>query len=168
MAAMKNHEPPKTRKEPRLPDWRDEMNLAEFPITLLTDRAPDGQNTLEFKDTITDQSTGEPVTRIFTLSSPDRYGLPTPKDAEVILALIHLTKVRNDFTERTVNFSRYELMNLLGWPNYGETYKRLEESLTRWTAVFLDYKKAWWDNDRQSWVNEKFHIIDQVTLYELG
>ena len=28
---------------------RDEMNLAEFPITLLTDRVPDGLKTIEFQ-----------------------------------------------------------------------------------------------------------------------
>ncbi len=31
---------------------RDEMNLAEFPITLLADRTPRGQKTLVFRDGI--------------------------------------------------------------------------------------------------------------------
>ena len=30
--------------------WKDELNLAEFPIAALTDRVPDGQTTLVFED----------------------------------------------------------------------------------------------------------------------
>ena len=30
--------------------WKDELNLAEFPIAALTDRVPDGQLTLVFED----------------------------------------------------------------------------------------------------------------------
>ena len=30
------------------PGWKDELNLAEFPIAALTDRIPDGQTTLGF------------------------------------------------------------------------------------------------------------------------
>ena len=32
------------------PGWKDELNLAEFPIAALTDRVPDGQTTLVFED----------------------------------------------------------------------------------------------------------------------
>ena len=30
------------------PGWKDELNLAEFPIAALTDRIPDGQTTSGF------------------------------------------------------------------------------------------------------------------------
>jgi hypothetical protein len=30
--------------------WKDELNLAEFPITALTDRIPAGRTTLVFED----------------------------------------------------------------------------------------------------------------------
>ena len=32
------------------PGWKDELNLAEFPIAALTDRIPDGQTTMVFED----------------------------------------------------------------------------------------------------------------------
>ena len=34
---------------------KDEMNLAEFPITLLTDRVPKGQKVIQYQDKIFDE-----------------------------------------------------------------------------------------------------------------
>ena len=55
----------------------------------------------------------------------------------VIVGLIQLTKLRNDFTNPTVTFTRYELLRLLGWPDQTRYYRRLTESLRRWVAVTL-------------------------------
>jgi hypothetical protein len=145
---------------------RDELNLAEFPITFLGDRVPEGQDTLEYKDTVRDPRTGELVTRKLTITASTKYGLPTAKDDEIILGLMHLTKLANKYTKRQVSFSRYELIHLLGWPDTGQSYARVEESLNRWMTVTLFYDKAWWDNARQSWVDEKFHVLEHVSLYE--
>src|SRR5436305_14095135 len=94
---------------------RDEMNLAEFPIALLADRAPRGQKTLYFED-----QHGR-----LTVTGSDAHGLPTAVDSDVIVALIYLTKLRNDFRDVKVHFSRYELIKLLNWPVEGGSYKRL-------------------------------------------
>jgi Replication initiator protein A len=145
---------------------RDEMNFAEFPIALLSDRVPSGMSMLEFHDTIRDQNTGQDVIRRVTIDAPERFGLPTALDDEVILGLIQLTKVRNNFTERTVHFSRYELIHLLGWADNGVSYRRLEESLDRWVRITLDYQRAWWDNRQKGWVDEKFHILERVSLFD--
>lgn len=151
-----------------LADARDELNLAEFPITLLSDRQPNGVNTLEFQDVITDPQSNTRVTRKLTISVADKYGLPTAKDDEVLLALVYLTRRANNFTDRKVPFSRYEIVHLLGWPDTGQSYRRVEESLDRWCGVYLDYEKAWWDKHSKSWVDEKFHVLDRVTLYDAG
>jgi hypothetical protein len=135
---------------------RDEMNLAEFPITLLTDRVPDGLKTLEF------EAGGGKL----TVSGSDAWGLPTAIDADVIVGLIQLTKVRNNFTEPTVSFTRYELLKLLGWPDRGAYYKRLDESLHRWVGVTLRYDEAWWDNDIKTKVDASFHILESVVILE--
>src|SRR5215212_1862834 len=91
-----------------LPACKDELNLAEFPIALLTDRVPSGQKTIEFQDQIYDERKGQVIT------ASDKYGLPTSKDDEVILGLIQLTKQANDFTDRRVDFIRLDLLKLLG------------------------------------------------------
>ena len=135
---------------------RDEMNLAEFPITLLTERVPDGLKTIEF------QAGGGKL----VVSGSDDYGLPTAADGDVIVGLIQLTKIRNDFTDPAVDFTRYELLKLLGWPDRGAYYQRLDDSLHRWVGVTLRYDEAWWDNEIKCRVNAAFHILESVVIIE--
>jgi hypothetical protein len=144
---------------------KDELNLAEFPIAALTDRVPDGQTTLVFEDRL-DQRDGPPIVRRLTIMAPSKHGLPAAVDDEVIVGLIQLTKRRNNFTDPKVTFSRYELIELLGWPHSGQSYRRIEEALNRWVGVVLMYENAWWDNAAKSWVDESFHILENVSLYD--
>src|SRR3954471_11298519 len=98
---------------------RDEMILAEFPIGLLSERVPPGCKTLVYE--------GRHGKLIITGS--DAFGLPTALDTDVIIGLIRLTKLRNNFTEATVPFTRHELLTSMGWPNRGQYYRRLHDSL---------------------------------------
>jgi hypothetical protein len=145
--------------------WKDELNLAEFPIAALTDRVPDGQLTLVFEDKL-ERRDSAPIVRRLTIMGTPKHGLPTSLDDEVLVGLIQLTKRRSNFTDPRVTFSRYELIELLGWPQSGHSYRRIEEALHRWVGVVLMYENAWWDNAAKSWVDENFHILDNVTLYD--
>src|SRR4051794_9152100 len=137
---------------------RDELNLAEFPIALLADRVPRGQKTLYFED-----RHGR-----LTITGSDAYGLPTATDTDVIVALIYLTKIRNHFKDTKVNFSRYEIIKLLNWPDESWCYKRLDESFNRWGGVWLVYDKCWWDNRLKKHISAKMHILDSVIFAEPG
>src|SRR3954454_20075488 len=86
---------------------RDEMNLCEFPITLLTDRVPKDQTEDVYQDEIYDERSGRLLARKLTIQAGG-YGLTTAADDEVILALIQLTKQKNNFTNKRVEFSRLE------------------------------------------------------------
>lgn len=149
------------------PAWqgRDELNLAEFPIALLASRPRRDLKTVHFQDRVWDRSRGEWVTRRLVISASDQYGLPTALDDEVILGLIQLSR-EDDFASRRVFFSRYHLLQVLGWRHEGKSYARLETSLKRWLGVTLYYEKAWWDKAAQAWVDENFHILEQVSLYD--
>jgi len=147
------------------PGWKDELNLAEFPIAALTDRVPDGQTTLVFEDRL-ERRDSPPIVRRLTIMGTHKHGLPTSFDDEVLVGLIQLTKRRSNFTDPKVQFSRYELIELLGWPQSGQSYRRIEEALHRWVGVLLMYENAWWDNAAKSWVDENFHVLDNVTLYD--
>ena len=147
----------------RLNGGRDELNLAEFPITLLSDRVPDGCKTLIFEDKVFDQQAGELVTRKLTVTGSNAYGLPTAVDDEVLVALLQLTKLAG-FRDPKVHFSRYEVLQVLGWKDVGKNYLRVEEALNRWMGVTLYYEKAWWDNEAKAWIDAKFHILDNVTV----
>jgi Replication initiator protein A len=143
---------------------KDEMNLAEFPITLLTDRVPEGQKILQYQDEIFDEKTSRIISRKLTISASESYGLPTAVDDDVILGLIQLTKVANNFTSRKVAFSRSDLIRMLGWPDSGFSYRRIATSLKRWLGVSLVYENAWWDKRQQAWTTKGFHIIDNFEL----
>ena len=143
---------------------RDEMNLAEFPIALLTDRIPKDQKEAVYQDEIFDERTGRTLARKLTIQAGNR-GLTTAVDDEVILALIQLTRTKNGFSIPRVEFSRFELINMLGWPNAGTSYERIELALDRWTSVYLKYENAWRDNRTKKWTSpEGFHIIDNFKL----
>jgi hypothetical protein len=47
---------------------RDEMNLAEFPVALLTDRVPKDQKEAVYQDEIYDERTGLTLSRKLTIS----------------------------------------------------------------------------------------------------
>jgi len=109
---------------------RDEMNLAEFPIAILGTGRP--------KKASPDHQHQAPKTIYFedkhgrlTVTASDEYGLPTAADTDVIVALMYLTKLRNNFKDVKVNFSRYELIKLLNWQDDGESYRRLDLSFNR-------------------------------------
>ena len=138
---------------------RDEMNLAEFPITLLTDRVPKDQKEAVYQDEIYDERTGRTLSRRLTIQAGN-YGLTTAVDDEVILALIQITKQKGGFTSRKVEFNRHELIQMLGWHRNGHSYDRILTSLRKWTSVYLDYENAWRDNRTKTWKTAGFHIIE--------
>ena len=150
---------------PKNIEAKDELNLAEFPLSAIADRLSPDQKTLTFEDRIWDASRREMVTRHLCITASDQHGLPTALDDEVILGLVQLSKL-HDFSDRRVPFTRYQLIQLLGWRDEGKSYERLDTALNRWVGVTLYYKNAWWSKEHQSWVDEKFHILDNVTIYD--
>ena len=134
---------------------RDNMNLAELPITLLADRVPKGVTSLVFNS-----EHGQ-----LTVTGSADYGLPTAVDSDIIVALLYLTKRANDFTNPVVNFSRYEILDILRWKKDGKNYQRVDDSLERWVGVVLRYNNCWYDNTVKRRVDASFHILESVVTY---
>ena len=99
------------------------------------------------------------------ISASDQYGLPTALDDEVILGLIQLSREQG-FESRRVFFSRYRLLTSWAGGHEGKSYSRLETSLKRWLGVTLYYENAWWDKAGQAWVDENFHLLEQLSIYD--
>ena len=72
----------------------DELNLAEFPLAAISDRFLDGKKTVIFEEVVYDRQESRNLTRRLTLSGSDRYGLPTAKDDDVLLACIQISKLQ--------------------------------------------------------------------------
>ena len=143
---------------------KDEMNFAEHPIALLTDKVPKGQRSIKFEDTVYDERRKRLVPCKRIIEGSEEYGLPTATDDTVVLALIQLTKLKNDFTRPAIEFTRLELIRLLGWPNEGKSYDRIKLSLLRIKGVNYFYDNAWWDPRQKKWTTKAFSIIDIVEI----
>jgi hypothetical protein len=143
---------------------RDEMNLAEFPFALLADRAPEGLSTIKFEDSVEGKD-GKLVRRVWTVTGGEEFGLPVATDEEVYVALMEVTKEQG-FDQRSMYITRYDLIKRLGWPDKGDSYRRLKEALDRLLGVTIKAEKAFWDNAKQRYVDVGFHIIDDYALYD--
>ena len=125
-----------TRIPTRLTEGRDELNFAEFPLSAISERPNPEVKTITFEDSIFDKSKNQNISRKVTITGSDAYGLPTPIDEEVLLALIQLSKLQN-FQSKRVYFTRYQLLQLLKWKPNGQNYERLDHALKRWIGVTL-------------------------------
>jgi hypothetical protein len=141
---------------------RDEMNLAEFPLTVLSTRPNSGVKTLEFKDTIRGKN-GDLVTRQWIITGADKFGLPTSSDDEVLLGLLKLT-VDDGFRERKVYFTRYDLLRSLRWTTEGRSYARLQKALDRLSGVRIKATNAFYDNESKAHSTRNFGLIDAYEI----
>jgi Replication initiator protein A len=147
------------------------MNFAELPLALLAKRAPTALHTIEYQGQDFHPRTGKPVQRKVTISGAGKYGLPTAQDEEVLIGLIYLTlenRLENGFEDgddRTVNFTRRQLFQILGWPDTGDYYERLKKSLRRWKGVTIVYEN-WWDESVGNFNTEEtgFGILENYQL----
>ena len=146
-------------------EGRDEMNLIECPLSGIANRFIDGRKTVVLADEVWDRDLRQRVTRELAISGSDRYGLPTAQDEDVLLACVQLTSAQ-EFRQREVCFTRYQLLRLLRWPDEGKYYRRLATSLRRWKGVTVYSNRAFYDHARKSWVNRDFGVFDNLYLYE--
>ena len=82
------------------------------------------------------------------MAATAKYGLPTAKDEDVLMGMLQLAKLHNEFTSPVVYFTRLQLIKLLGWENTRWSYDRIALALDRWQSVSITYRKAWRDNQR--------------------
>lgn len=145
---------------------KDELNFAEFPLSLTSKRISKSLKTIKFKDGRWNKKLQKITVRELTITGSDEYGLPTAIDEDVITGLTQLASME-DFQNKKTYFSRYQLINLLGWKHNGFNYKRIKESLNRWLGVTLYYKNAWRDPVEKNWTTTGgFHILENIEIHE--
>lgn len=143
---------------------KDEMNLAEFPFTLLSRRAKVGQNTIEVSQQVRDPR-GRIVKQEWVVTGGDKYGLPLAVDEDVYIALMQLYE-ETDFKEKRVFFSRYQILSMIGKETSKKGYDRIEGALNRLVSVTIVSKNAFWDNNAKRYVSKIFHLFESADLYE--
>lgn len=146
---------------------RDELNFAEFPLFFLGQRVPSDTTELHFESEITDSVRNNTIRRRISIVAGTAAKIPLSRDMDVLHALIALGKHTNDFSEKVVYFTRYQLCSILGWPHNGKSYKRIEEALRKWLELTI-YFDAWWDKGDERWRKlTGFHILDEFQLNEV-
>jgi hypothetical protein len=141
---------------------RDEMNLAEFPLTVLSKRSDPSVKTLEFSDYIKGKN-GEVINRTWIITGADKFGLPTSSDDEVLLGLLKLT-ADEGLQTRKIHFTRYELLRILRWTTEGRSYTRLQNALDRLSGVRIKASNAFFDNESKLHSTRNFGIIDAYEI----
>lgn len=141
---------------------RDEMNLAEFPLTVLSKRADPSIKTLEFSDYVKGKN-GDVINRQWIITGADKFGLPTSSDDEVLLGLLKLT-ADDGVQSRKVHFTRYELLRILRWTTEGRSYTRLQNALDRLSGVRIKATNAFYDNETKLHSTRNFGIIDAYEI----
>src|SRR5438067_1952508 len=100
--------------EKKYTDGRDEMNLAEFPISVLQRQQPvDEQgaklDTVAYESSRYDPGSRQRQKQRVILETSSRHGLPTPADENLVLALLYVAKHTHNFTEAVVHFAPRQL-----------------------------------------------------------
>lgn len=151
---------PRRQKE-KLGDGRDEMNLVEFSYFTLSKRAPRGVSSIEFSDELC--HAGERVRRRVCIDGDPKYGLPTAREEEVVLALLALSK-DDEFKNPRLEFFQAELLSILGWGQASSAYKRLERSF--FTLNGARYRVEGWRDNKEKIYTAKgaFSLIGDFEL----
>lgn len=141
---------------------RDEMNIAEFPITALTKK----KNTkpIVCQDEI--EVHGQKIKRKWTLSGDLILGTPIATDEETIMFFQKYLYDLN-YQSDTICYTTWEFLKLTNWPIKEDSYLRHAFSLLRLHRASITAEYAFWDNDRKVLVPilEGFHIIEDFKIY---
>ena len=144
---------------------KEELNTVEFPLALLARQIPktlQESKRLEFKDSITDQSTGETIDRNLVISANADSELPNYWDQDALVALQVLTGRKHQWTSEVVEFTLYEVLKLMRLADDGPNCRRLAKSLDNWQGIRFKYSH-WREGDQ--WVQPKaFGIIQDYDL----
>ncbi len=143
---------------------KDEMNLAEYPLSILTHRVPRDRKTYSFTQRITAHE-GTLVKQTWSVLSSDKYGLPTPYDDDVLIALLYCYKEQKPQSKQ-IHFSLYKLCQIMHKALSKREYDRMRDSLNRLTSTTIVATNCFYDNLAKSWVSEAFHVFDRYKLYQ--
>jgi hypothetical protein len=141
---------------------REEINLAVYPFSVLNHRKTSGTKTLEFTNVVED-SGGRKVRQQWIVTGSDKYGLPLPADEEIYFALLELS-AQQGLPER-VHFSRYQVLQCLGWEDSAYNYKRIEDAIDRLANTSISAKNCFKDKRLNEYIKSvNFGIIDNANI----
>lgn len=134
-----------------------------MPLSILTHRVPHHRKTYSSTQRVTDQQ-GTVIKQSWSVLGSDKYGLPTPYDDAVLIALLYCYKEQKSQGKK-IHFSLYKLCQIMQKTLSKHEYDRMRDSLSRLTSTTIVATNCFYDNLAKSWVSEAFHLVDRYTLY---
>lgn len=142
-----------------------EMNLAEFPIAVLSKRIPSNKKTIEYSDWIVGKN-GERKQRDWVVTAAAKWGLPTGSALRTLFELMQVWKENNLKSNIIPIGSRYNLLKRMGARDSKRDYERVEKDLNSLVGITIQAKNAFWDKEAQAYVSKTFHLFEELSLYD--
>ena len=136
---------------------RVESNLEEYPLFAVKTRNRT-ENQLIFERRRQGADDTELVQR-WEVEPPAKLGMPGPFDQDVYLAVLQLLELRGGMPRNgELDFSLYELRDILGWSVSGNTYEKIRQSLRRISSTTLSSENAFYSKAEERFLSDTFQI----------
>src|SRR5919199_2743603 len=136
---------------------RVESNLEEYPLFAVKARNRT-ENQLVFERRQQGEGGTELVQR-WEVEPPAKLGMPGPFDQDVYLAVLQLLERRGGMPRNgQLDFSLYELRDILGWSTSGNTYEKIRQSLRRISSTTLTSENAFFNKAEERFLSDTFQI----------
>jgi plasmid replication initiation protein len=143
---------------------KEEMNLVEFPFTVLSHRISKDQKTFEVSQKVRSRS-GRLINQRWIVTGSDKFGLPLATDNDIYLALMQIYK-EDDFKDRKIHFTRYQLLKIMGSEPTKRRYNMIGNALDRLISVVVKSENAFWDHEAKAHVTKAFHLFESYDIYD--
>ena len=136
---------------------RAESNLEEYPLFAVKTRNRK-EDQLVFERRRKGESGTELVQR-WEVEPPAKLGMPGPFDQDVYLAVLQLLERRGGMPRNgELDFSLYELREILSWSVSGNTYEKIRQSLRRIASTTLTSENAFYNKAEERFLSDTFQI----------
>ena len=144
---------------------REEMNIVEYPITLISKKVPKGVSKIEYTDWVTIDGKKRPLKWI--VSGSEEYGMPVGGDQDIYIAIMEIWR-EEGFKDRMIPIgSIYKILKKIGLPPSTRNYLRFKQSLDRLTGIYITAENAFWDKSGQCYLSKRgFRVFDDYQLME--
>lgn len=125
-----------------------------------------GIDYITYEDTIIGKNNLS-VKRVWKVYPDSKYGFGTESTFETLFDLFQIWKEQN-FESQFIQFgSIFNLIKQRGLKSQGQdNYKMIERDLRCLKGMVIEAKNAFWDNEKQAYVDITFSLFDTLYLYK--
>lgn len=132
-----------------------EINQQKLPIFLFKSRNRQEQEYEAFN--VIRAADGRRLEQYWKITAHKDFGLPTPQDRDVYVALMKLIHLRGGMpSDGLVRFSLYEILHILGKTEGGPNFENVRLSLDRIGSTSIYAENAFYAADKEEFQSHRF------------